>query len=466
MLRFLLAIVIVQHAYFAQAQPTQATERKPNIVVLLTEELGYADLGCYGQKTLRTPGLDAMAKEGIRFTQFYAGSSLAGPSRCVFLLGRHGGKVPLRSETTVSLRPEEHPTIATLLKRAGYATGYIGNWGLSTFPSLRNPNELGFDHFFGQVHPGHSRNSYPPFLVRNGEVVPLKNELAPEWRKFADPKHPRAGQGVAVKRVEHARKLLLDETLRFIHQHENQPFFLCVTLAGPSVNPASKSIEVSDLGEFAEHDWPTAEKAFASALRDLDREVGKVLDTLRERKLDKDTLVIFTSLNGPHQDGGHRSDFFQSTGKHRGGKGELFEGSIRVPMIAWWPGQVTPETQNDLQWYVGDLLATAAELSGSTTPSGLDSDSLVPALRGKAGDDKWRRKSPLYWQVDDGATAQAVRFGKWKAIRTPSLHGEIELYDMSNDVGEKHTYAKRRPDLANHSKNLLNKHFQPLIKSE
>jgi len=193
----------------------------------------------------------------------------------------------------------------------------------------------------------------------------------------------------------------------------------------------------------------------------MDRDVGRVLDLLKELKLEKDTLVLFTSDNGPHNECGHKADFFQSAGKMRGVKGELFEGSIRMPAVAWWPGTVAPGTQNDLQWYVGDLMATAADLAGVQSPAGLDSDSLVPMLKGGEEKDQWKRKSPLYWETYEGKTAQAVRFGKWKAIRTPMTTGEVELYDMSNDTVEKRDYSKRRPDLTKHATNLLDKHHQP-----
>jgi arylsulfatase A-like enzyme len=198
-------------------------------------------------------------------------------------------------------------------------------------------------------------------------------------------------------------------------------------------------------------------------IRNLDRDTGRILDLLKELGIDRDTLVLFSSDNGPHQEGGHQADFFDSNGKYRGIKRDLTEGGIRVPMIAWWPGTIQAGSENDRQWYLGDLLATAAELAGVKPPDGLDSDSLVPALRGQDRDDKdrWKRKSYLYWETYERGSAQAVRFGKWKAIRAPMFTGEIQLYDMSNDHAEKNNYALRRPDLAKHATNLLNKLHQP-----
>jgi arylsulfatase A-like enzyme len=296
-------------------------------------------------------------------------------------------------------------------------------------------------------------------------VVPLGNEVGAEWKKWQDPKLPQAGRGVAAKKVEYAPDLFLDEALRFIRANQKQPFFLYLALNVPHANneAGGKGMEVPDLGEFAKKDWPEPEKGFAAMIRNLDRDTGRILDLLKELNIDRETLVLFSSDNGPHQEGGHKADFFQSSGKHRGIKRDLTEGGIRVPMIAWWPGTVRADTENDRQWYLGDLMATAAELAGVKPPDGLDSDSLVPALRGRDGEekDKWKRKSYLYWETYERGSAQAVRFGKWKAIRAPMLTGAIELYDMSNDSAEKHNYALRRPDLTKHATNLLNKLHQP-----
>ena len=447
---------------FGGATTAFAQDRKPNLVVILAEDLGYGDLGCFGQKTLKTPRLDEMAKEGMRFTQFYAGSAVCAPSRYTMLTGKHTGRAAIRgdSETPIAIQPGQ-ATVASLLQGAGYATGYVGKWGVGTPEKLSNPNDVGFDHFFGYVNASHARNPYPEFLVRNGKVAPLKNEVGAEWKKWQDPKLPLAGQGVAVKKVEYAPDLLVDDALRFIRENQKKPFFLLLALNAPQGREDNRGADVSNLGKFAGQDWPEAEKAFAALVHNFDRDTGRVLALLKELKLDTNTLVIFTSATGPSPEGGHRPEFFQSTGKHRGMKGEPYEGSIRMPTIAWWPGVIKPGTEDILQWYAGDLIATAAELSGAMLPAGLDSDSLVPALRGNSGKDQWRRRSPLYWECYLGRTWQVVRFGKWKAIRSPMFTGEILLYDMSNDPAEKTNYAIRRPDLARHAANLFNKSHEP-----
>jgi len=436
----------------------------PNLIVILADDLGYGDLGCFGQKQLKTPRLDAMAAEGMRFTQFYAGAPVCAPSRCVLLTGKHAGRAVVRGNSTrpIVIQPGE-PTVASVLKAAGYATACIGKWGVGTPDNLTNPNDVGFDHFFGYVNMWHAHNFHPEFLVRNGQVVPLKNEVGAEWKKFQDPKLPDAGRGVAVKRVEYAPDLIAEDALRFIREQQKKPFFLYLALNTPHANneAGAKGMEVPDLGEFAAKDWPEPEKGFAAMVRNLDRDTGRLLDLLKELRIAENTLVIFTSDNGPHQESGHKADFFNSSGKFRGTKRDLTEGGIRVPMIAWWPGTIAAGGENDRQWYFGDLMATAAELAGVKPPDKLDSDSFVPALHGQIEKDQWKRKSRLYWEFYEGASAQAVRFGKWKAIRSPMFTGEIELYDMSNDFAEKRTYAVRRPDLTRHATRLLDETHQP-----
>ncbi|HEX8913743.1 MAG TPA: sulfatase-like hydrolase/transferase [Humisphaera sp.] len=387
------ALVLSLPAVAADAPP------KPNVVVVLAADLGYGDLGCFGQKTLKTPALDAMAADGMRFTQFYAGAPVPGPSRWVFLTGVNGGRGLVRGGATKPLAvPAGQATIATVLKGAGYATAYVGRWDVDV---TARPSDLGFDTF-------------------NPDASPVEGGVA------------------------------------FVREHKASPFLLVVSLSTPGTNPPPAAA-----GDFADEKWPAGEKAFAAAVGAADRDAGRVLAALKEAGVEKNTLVIFTSTNGPAGGTAHDIERFDSNGKGRGGRGDVLEGGIRVPMITRWPGTIAPGGENDRQWYVGDILATAAELAGATPPAGLDSDSFVEALHGMPSKDQWKRKSPLYWESYEGQTGQAVRFGKWKAIRSPMVTGPVELYDMSNDVVEKRDYSVRRPDLKNHATNLLNKHRHP-----
>lgn len=436
-----------------------ADRKQPNIVLILADDLGYGDLGCFGQKTLKTPRLDAMAKNGMRFTQFYAGCTVCAPSRSVLLTGKHMGRTVVRGNSVapIVIKPGQ-PTVASVLKKAGYATACIGKWGVGTPDNLTNPNDVGFDHFFGYINMWHAHNFYPEFLIRNGEVVRLKNVVAEKWKPFQDPKSPTAGRGVAVKREEYAPDLFIEDSLQFIRENKDRPFFLYFAMNVPHANneAGNQGMEVPDLGEFATKDWPEPEKGFAAMIRNIDRDTGRILDLLEELKIAQDTLVLFTSDNGPHQEGGHKADFFDSNGPLRGIKRDLTEGGIRVPAIACWPGTIKPGSEDDAHWYFGDVLATAAELAGVDPPDDLDSDSFASTLRGQPREKRWNRKSKMYWEFYERGSAQAVRFGKWKAIRKPMFTGPIELYDMSNDAGEMRDYAKRRPDMVNHATNLLN----------
>ena len=460
----LVACIVNRSVALESQGQSQRNTTAPNVVLILADDLGYGDVGCFGQQTLKTPRLDAMAKEGLRFTQFYAGSTVCAPSRCVLLTGKHAGRAVVRGNSTdpIVIEPGT-PTLASVLKDAGYATACIGKWGVGTPDNFTNPNDVGFDHFYGYVNMWHAHNFYPEFLIRNGQVEKLDNVAAEKWREFQDPHVMKAGRGVAVKKAQYAPDLFIEDALGFIRKHHKQPFFLYFAMNVPHANnEAGKAgMEVPDLGEFADKDWPEPEKGFAAMIRNIDRDTGRILDLLQELDIDKRTLVIFTSDNGPHAEGGHDADFFDSNSKLRGIKRDLTEGGIRVPTIAWWPETVPAESEDDAHWYFGDMLATFAELAGAETPEDLDSDSFVGPLQGQPREKQWNRKTPMYWEFYERGSAQAVRFGKWKAIRQPMFTGEIQLYDMSNDAGEKHDYSKRRPDLTRHAGNLLDKHHTP-----
>lgn len=436
--------------------------KTPNLVLILADDLGYGDLSCFGQKTLKTPQLDKMASEGLKFSQFYAGSTVCAPSRSVLMTGKHMGRTTVRGNSTkpIILKPGQE-TIATLLKGAGYRTACIGKWGLGTPNNFTNPNDVGFDHFYGYVNMWHAHNFYPEFLIRNGKVEALENKVAPKWEKWQDPKLPQGGRGVAIKKAQYAPDLLVEDALRFIHDSHvaEKPFFLFFSMNVPHANneAGNQGMEVPELYEFEDKDWPEPEKGFAAMLRNIDRDTGLILDLLQRLGIAEETLVIFTSDNGPHQEGGHRADFFNSNGPYRGIKRDLYEGGIRVPTIAWWPDTIKPGTTNKNQWYFGDLMATAAELAETTVPKDLDSDSFLQTLKGNPPEKEWTRESLLYWEFYERGSAQAVRFGKWKAIRSPMFTGPIQLYDLSWDHAEKNNYAERRPKLVEHARNLFNK---------
>lgn len=409
---------------------------RPNIVLILADDLGYGDLGCYGQKKIRTPNLDRMAAQGIRFTQFYAGSTVCAPSRCVLMTGLHTGHAYIRGNGRTDLRPED-VTVAEVLKSAGYATGVIGKWGLGTEGGSGQPTRQGFDEFFGYLDHTHAHNYYPSFLFRNEERMSLKNVV---------PNEGRFGQGVASVRAEYSHDLFTDEALRFVERYRDRPFFLYLAYTIPHANneAGSRGMEVPDLGEYAERDWPPAQKAHAAMISRMDRDIGRLLTRLRELRLDERTLVLFSSDNGPHREGGNDPDFADSNGPLRGIKRDLYEGGIRVPMIARWPGQIRAGQVSEHVGYFADFLPTAAELAGVAAPSGLDGISFAPTLLGDSR--AQRRHRYLYWEFYERGSAQAVRLGDWKGVCKP-FGGPMEVYDLASDLGETRDLAAERPEV-------------------
>ena len=448
----------------AMCGPAHAQSEQPNIILILADDLGYGDLGCFGQTTLKTPRLDEMASQGMRLTQFYAGCTVCAPSRSVLMTGRHMGRTVVRGNSTepIVIEPGQ-TTVASLLKDAGYATACIGKWGIGTPDNFTNPNDVGFDHFFGYINMWHAHNFYPEFLIRDGDVVRLDNVVADKWQEEQDPKLPKGGRGVAIKREQYAPDLFIEDSLNFIRDNKDGPFFLYSAMNVPHANneAGDEGMEVPDLGEFADKEWPAPEKGFAAMIHNIDRDTGRVLDLLNELEIADNTLVIFTSDNGPHQEGGHIAEFFKSGGQFRGIKRDLTEGGIRVPTIAWWPETIRSGSQDDAHWYFGDVMATVAELAGIEPPADIDSDSFASALLGQPRENKWQRNSNMYWEFYERGSAQAVRFDKWKAIRTPMFTGTVQLYDMAADPTEQNDLAKQHPELVSQATQLMDELHEP-----
>ena len=412
-------------------------ERPPNIVFVLADDLGYGDLGCYGQSLIRTPNLDRMAAEGLRFTDFYAGSTVCAPSRCVLMTGLHLGHAWIRGNARMNLRSED-VTVAEVLKRAGYATGLFGKWGLGHEGTDGTPTRQGFDRFFGFLDQAHAHNYYPSFLVRDEERVALRNIVPGEGGR---------GQGVATERVDYAPDLIFEEALEFVRDHAEEPFFLYLAYTIPHANneAGKEGMEVPELGVYADLAWPEPQKGHAAMVSRMDAEIGELLELLDELGIDEQTLVMFSSDNGPHREGGFDPQFTDSNGPLRGIKRSLHDGGIRVPMIARWPGRVPTGRTSEHVGYFGDLMATAADLAGVDAPEGLDSVSFVPAMLGRQ--EQQQRHEYLYWEFYERGSAQAARAGRWKAVRKPMVHGAIQLFDLSQDVGEEHDLAREEPEI-------------------
>jgi arylsulfatase A-like enzyme len=423
----------------AAALGAQAAPR-PNILLIVADDLGYGDLGCYGQKMFATPNIDRLAAEGTRFTQAYAGAAVCAPSRCCLMTGKHtgharvrnnhgrGGRVPLRAEDV---------TVAEVLKLAGYRTGLIGKWGLGEAGTPGIPNDQGFDEFFGFLNQDHALEYYPTHLWDNRS----------EW-------FPPGNQGA--KRRQYVQDLFTERALKFVRESARSPFFLYLAYTIPHASSelgrdTGDGFVVPDYEPYTNRDWPRPEKGFAAMMHRLDRDVGRITQEIGRLGLASSTLLLFTSDNGPARDGGHTPEFFNSNGGLRGRKGDFYEGGIRVPFIARWPGRVPANRTSDDVIAFWDFLPAAAELAGVRAPAGLDGRSIAPSLFGR----QQTRPDHLYWEVPSRrGLAQAARLGDWKALKQAGSRG-VELYDLSKDAAERHDLAASNPAVVKRLESLM-----------
>ncbi len=443
-----LVLAAVQVSGAAGQRPAPVSAR-PNIILILADDLGYGDLGSYGQSIIQTPHLDRLAADGMRFTQFYAGSTVCAPSRSVLMTGQHMGHTRVRGNAGAGNYAAQtlaagDTTLARVLQRAGYTTALVGKWGLGEIGSEGEPTRQGFDEFFGVVNQTHAHNHYPDFVWRNTTKVPLPNVVTPVGQV--------PGAGYATTRVHYANDLFFDEARAFIERSRNRPFFLFLSLTVPHANnerarELGDGQEVPDYGPYADKPWAPPLKGQAAMITRMDARIGALLAQVQQFGLDDRTLVIFTSDNGPHKEGGPAYDpeFFDANGPYTGIKRSLTDGGIRVPFIARWPKRIGGGTTSGHVGYFGDLMATLAEFAGATTPASLDSISLVPTLLGRPAQ---ARHEYLYWEFYEGGFTQAVLLeGRWKGIRLKTPSAPILLYDQSADPGETHDVATAHPGL-------------------
>lgn len=432
---------------------TGKSKGKPNIIYILADDLGYGDLGCYGQKKIKTPNLDKMAAEGMKFTQHYSGSTVCAPSRCTLMAGKHTGHCTVRGNVDVLIKPDEI-TIAKALKLVGYSTACIGKWGIGHPPPPEDPHNNGFDHFFGYLSMWHAHNYYPDFLWKNGKKVPLRNSGQHPEKYYK--KDQGELVGLASEKMDYSHDLFSQAALEYIEEQDG-PFFLYVPYTIPHANNEAgqfgeHGMEVPDYGIYADKDWPEPEKGKAAMISRLDRDIGRIGAKLKQLGIDEDTLVIFSSDNGPHKEGGVKPDFFDSNGPLKGIKRDLYEGGIRVPTIARWPGKVEAGSECDHISAFWDILPTFAELAGAQEPEGIDGISFAPALLGKPQ----KKHEYLYWEFHEGSSKQAVRMGDFKAVRrAPSR--PIELYNLKFDIGEDSNIASEHPDIVAKAKEFIDK---------
>jgi arylsulfatase A len=434
-----------------------AEHNRPNIILIVADDLGYGELGCYGQKWIKTPRLDALAQQGLRFTQFYCGAPVCAPSRCTLMTGKHSGHAAIRNNRQPKdfekLReqyaweapgqqplPDSEVTIAELLHNSGYATAAIGKWGLGMPGTSGEPNRQGFDSFYGYLCQAHAHNHFPKFLWRNDKKETLPgNDGSATGQTFSQDK-------------------FTEEALRFIKEHREGPFFLYLPFTIPHLSIqvpetslkeyAGRIPEVPHKNKSSYFSHLTPRAGFAAMITHMDASIGQIVDLLDELQLSDNTLVLFTSDNGPTYNrlGGSDSDFFNSSGPLRGRKGSVFEGGIRVPLIARWPGNVAAGRETDQIAAFWDLLPTLCEISRIERVHDCDGISIAPTFLGSGGQPQHEY---LYWEFPAYGVQQAVRSGNWKAVRSGVDRGDppFELYDLSNDISEQHNIAADHADI-------------------
>ncbi len=442
-----------------EGRPAARDPDRPNVILILADDLGYGEVGVYGQTKIRTPTLDGLARQGIRFTEFYSGSSVCAPARCTLLTGKHTGHAQVRDnyemggwqrgnrEGQLPLLPATW-TIGRMFRERGYRTCAIGKWGLGGPGSTGHPNEQGFDHWFGYLCQRQAHNYYPEHLWRNDKKVPLEGNV---WRN-------RTGK-------HYAPDLMIEEALSWVRENKDRPFFLYFATPVPHV---ALQVPEDSLAEYRGR-WPdppydgkkgylpheSPRAAYAAMVTRMDRDIGRLLALIDELGLRKDTLVLFTSDNGPTFNGGTDSTFFVSTAGLRGLKCQLYEGGIRVPMIARWPGRIPAGKVTKAPGAFWDLAPTLAEIIGGRVPEDLDGVSLLDLLRtGRPTIEH----PPFYWEYHSGGGWQAVRFGRWKAVRrfvSSPERRRIEVFDLEADPNETRDLSKSRPDLVSKALTLM-----------
>jgi len=410
------------------------TKPKPNIVYIMSDELGYYELSCMGNPNIKTPVIDSLAAGGVRFTQGLAGSSVCAPTRCCLMTGKHGGHASVRANDGGTPLREGEQTVASVLKRAGYATGGFGKWGCGGRGSTGVPEKHGFDLFVGYYDQVHAHSYYPPYLVKNSTELPLKDNHG------------------GSKGKTYSQYVIFDEAKKFLRANKDTPFFLYLP-----VTPPHGIFDIPDddpaWAIYKDKTWPEPAKRYAAMVTMIDNEVGEILAMLKQFGLADNTIVFFCGDNGgadyfrdtDHPRGFHGANVDPKTGKQfRGRKGNLYEGGLRIPMIAYWPGKIKPGRVSDFLWYFPDFLPTAAELAGTKPPKDIDGISIVPELLGEqAAGRKQGEHEYLYWEL---GRQVAVRMKHWKAIR-PSPTAPWELYDLRTDIEEKTSLANTQKDV-------------------
>ncbi len=446
-LKLLFATVLVS---FGASSPLAAAEPKPNIIYVIDDELGYFETGFMGSKTIQTPNLDRMAAEGIVFKNLFAGASVCAPTRCCLMTGKHGGHTSVRTNPGGTPLRAGEETIASILKPLGYATGGFGKWGCGGRDSTGVPEKHGFDVFFGYYDQVHAHTFYPPYLIQNSKEVPLEGNKGGSDGKT------------------YSQYVIHQEAMKFIREHSKQPFFAYLPYTPPHNN-----LDIPDSDPawalYKDKPWPEPARRYAAMVTMVDRQVGEVRALLKELGLEKNTLIFFSGDNGgvdrfsspEYPRGVHSPNKNAQTGvEYRGAKGNCYEGGLRVPFFAFWPGKIAPGRTSEHLGYFPDIMPTVAEATGAKAPGDIDGVSLLPELIGEAAaGHKQVEHDYLYWEYG-GWTA--IRQGQWRAVR-PKDAQQWELYDVSADPSESKNLATAQPAILAKLTALAEKAHTPAV---
>lgn len=470
--------------------------KKPNIIYILADDLGFGELGVYGQEKIETPNIDALAEAGMKFTDHYSGAPVCAPARYMLMTGKHPGNAYIRSNHEWGERgdvwsyeemaanpmlegqfpiPGSTVTIGKLLQKAGYKTGAIGKWGLGAPFTEGVPTNQGFDFFFGYNGQRQAHTYYPIYLWRNDTRVALRNELVPPHQDLPDSADPHDPESYALfhDQPDYSPDLMHDEAMRFIERNQNDPFFLYLPTPIPhvSLQAPEKWInyyrqkfgeeEPYTNGSYVPAQYPKA--TYAAMISYMDEKVGEIVEKLKELDLYENTLIIFSSDNGPTYTGGVDPDYFESAGpfpNYVNGesriKGRVYEGGIRVPMIATWEGVIPAGSSTNHISAFWDILPTLTEVAGAETPENIDGISFLPTLKGEPNNQK--EHEFLYWEFPSYGGQQAVRLGKWKGVRKNIISDgnlKIELYNLEEDIREENNVADQHPEIVNRIREIM-----------
>lgn len=448
-----LAVSIIPFAFFAMNAQAQSETNSPNIIFILADDLGIGDLGCYGQNKIKTPGIDELARNGMIFTSHYSGSTVSAPSRCVLMTGKHTGHSCIRGNKGKKAPDgkiydwplaDKETTVAELLKTKGYGTACIGKWGLGGPQSEGHPNNQGFDYFFGYLGQGRAHRYYPDYLWENETKVYLDEKV-------------------------YSHDLIMKKAFEYINSNEGHPFFLYLA---PTIPHAD--LDVPELGEYdgmfkekpyinkskngkGYHDQPKPRATYAAMVSRLDRDVAKLVSLLKEKGIYENTLIVFSSDNGVHSEGGHDPEFFNSNSIYRGQKRDLYEGGIHTPLIACWPQHINAGTKCNHISAFWDFLPTVCDIVGISCPEDTDGISYLPSLTGIGIQKKHKY---LYYEFHERGGKRAIIMNGWKLVELNSQNPEkvkYELYDMNNDISEQKNAISENIGIARKMKKTMDK---------